>query len=503
MIAPLRERSSASGPAWMPRTHLSPGEAGGPLSRRAGSARPSPSPSRRRPPPGRRDTAGCSTCSLCRLRPAPGVCGARARWWWPATAGHAATVTLDPARLGANGCRGSLSARVTELESATRAERTMCPQLVRRVGVVAGAAAAGRQPRGQARRSRRAPARAQLPGTTGHRSGMSDRQPWLEEPCPTCGARSALRCQTTRYGAKPARFLHAARGWRHRPCPTCMAPPGQLCKTPTGRRASQPHTTRLQRGRRELFAEEQVWEELERWEAAVALVCFSGGRRQPGQRRRGDAGGCEEERACPLGKRRRRAAGGARRAMWGRYAVFRGHPRISGLLMWHVQERQAVIAGERSGQKFEELVSAPRQLYRPAVTPVAVITADTSRRSAARARRDTSRGAGAGDARLCERCGEPLPAGLRPDARYCSKRCRQAASRTRLKDRPPSPPPSPPETCSWCRGPMPAGVRVEARFCSKRCRQASSRHALRVRRSAPKTSRPHNSPRPRGAKAQR
>jgi hypothetical protein len=55
----------------------------------------------------------------------------------PATAGHAATVTLDPARLGANGCRGSLSARVTELESAARAEGTMCPQLVRRVGVVA------------------------------------------------------------------------------------------------------------------------------------------------------------------------------------------------------------------------------------------------------------------------------------------------------------------------------------------------------------------------------
>ena len=237
---------------------------------------------------------------------------------------------------------------------------------------------------------------------------MSDRQLWLAEPCPTCGARGGLRCQTSRYGGKPTRFLHAARGWRHRPCPTCKAQPGQLCKTPTGRRASQPHTARLQRGRRELFAEEQVWEELERWEA----------------------------------------------------------------------------------------------VYRPAVTPVAVITADKSRRSAARARRDTSRDAGAGDARLCERCGEPLPAGLRAEARYCSKRCRQAASRARLKDRSPSPPPSLPETCSWCGGPMPGGLRVEARFCSKRCRQASSRHALRVRRSAPKTSSPHDSPRSRGAKAQ-
>ena len=94
--------------------------------------------------------------------------------------------------------------------------------------------------------------------------------------------------------------------------------------------------------------------------------------------------------------------------------------------MWDVQERQAVTAGERGGQKFEELVSAPRQLYRPAVTPVAVITADTSRTSVARARRDTSRGAGGGDARLCERCGEPLPAGLRAEARYwCARHDQQ------------------------------------------------------------------------------
>ena len=231
-----------------------------------------------------------------------------------------------------------------------------------------------------------------------------------------------------------------------------------------------------------------MWEELERWEAAAALVRFSGGGGNQGSiaavtledakkrelaRWSSGEGELPEALAAPI---------------WGRYALFRGHPRISGLLMWDVQERQVVVAGERGGQKFEELLSASRQLYRPAVTPVAVATGDTSRGSAARARRDTSRGAGAGDSRSCERCGEPLPAGLRPEARYCSKRCRQAASRARLKDRPPSPPPSPPETCSWCGGPMPAGVRVEARFCSKRCRQASSRHALRVRRSSPKTS---------------
>ena len=106
---------------------------------------------------------------------------------------------------------------------------------------------------------------------------MSDRRLWLEELCPTCGARGGLRCQTSRYGDKPSRVLHAARGWRQRSCPTCKAQAGELCKTPTGRRAGQPHTARLHPGRRELFAEQGVWEELERWEAAVALVRFSGG----------------------------------------------------------------------------------------------------------------------------------------------------------------------------------------------------------------------------------
>ena len=55
--------------------------------------------------------------------------------------------------------------------------------------------------------------------------------------------------------------------------------------------------------------------------------------------------------------------------------------------MWDVQERQVVVAGERGGQKFEELLSAPRQPYRSPVTPVAVTARDTSRASAPRAGR--------------------------------------------------------------------------------------------------------------------
>ena len=243
-----------------------------------------------------------------------------------------------------------------------------------------------------------------------------------------------------------------------------------------------------------------MWEELERWEAASALVRFSGGGGSQGSiaavtledakgrelaRWSSGEGELPEALAAPI---------------WARYALFRGHPRISGLLMWDVQERQVVIAGERGGEKFEELLSAPRQPYRSPVTSVAVSAGDVSRASAARAGRGTAPAGAPEASRSCERCGEPLPAGLRAEARYCSKRCRQAASRARLKDRPPSPPPTPAETCAWCDGPMPAGVRVEARFCSKRCRQASSRHALRVRRNSPKTSSPHDSPRSRGAK---
>ena len=81
----------------------------------------------------------------------------------------------------------------------------------------------------------------------------------------------------------------------------------------------------------------------------------------------------------------------------------------------------------------------------------------------------------------CAWCGDLMPDGLRAEAKFCSKRCRQAASRSRLKSKPAAPAPSPlPETCAWCGEPMPAGLRREARYCGKRCRQASSRFGSRA-----------------------
>jgi endogenous inhibitor of DNA gyrase (YacG/DUF329 family) len=310
----------------------------------------------------------------------------------------------------------------------------------------------------------------------------SDRRSWLSEPCPSCGARAGLRCHTFRDSGKPARWLHAARGWRQRSCPTGKTEPGELCTTPGGRRASRPHTARLSPARRELLADQQVWDELERWGASIALVHFSGGAGNPGsiaavtlenehgeQLARFSSGDGElpEAIAAPI---------------WGRYALFRGQPRITALLGWDARARSIQIAGKRGGRTFEEILSAPRQITRVTIAPPALNTIrDVSRDTSPRAvHADRSGGPAESPraARSCERCGDPLPAGLRAEARYCSKRCRQAASRASLRQRSGRAGLTAPARCARCQGPMPSGVRPEARYCSKRCRQAASRARL-------------------------
>ena len=191
-----------------------------------------------------------------------------------------------------------------------------------------------------------------------------------------CAARPAATA-----ASRPA-VLHAARGWRQRSCPTCKAQAGELCKTPSGRRATQPHTARVHPGRRELFAEEGVWEELERWEAAVALVRFSGGGGNQGSIAAVTFEDAKKRELARWGTGEGELPEALAAPIWGRYALFRGHPRIGGLLMWDAQARQVVVAGERGGQKFEELLSAARQLYRPPVTSVALTAGDASRGSA-------------------------------------------------------------------------------------------------------------------------
>ena len=173
--------------------------------------------------------------------------------------------------------------------------------------------------------------------------------------------------------------MHGARGWRHRSCPTCKAQPGELCRTPTGRQAGQPHTARLNYGRRELFAEEDVWQELERWGASAALVRFSGGGGRPGSIAAVTLEDAGKKELARWGNGEGELPEALAAPIWGRYALFRGHPRITGLVMWDVQERQVVVAGERGGQKFDEVLSASRPPARLAVMPAPPTTArDTS-----------------------------------------------------------------------------------------------------------------------------
>jgi hypothetical protein len=253
---------------------------------------------------------------------------------------------------------------------------------------------------------------------------VSDRRLWLAESCPYCGARPGLRCQTSRYGGKPWRVLHGARGWRHRPCPSCKAQPGELCQTPTGRQAAAQHTARLSYGRRELFADQDVWQELERWGAAVALVRFSGGGGRPGSIAAVTLEDADKRELARWGHGEGELPEALAAPIWGRYALFRGHPRITGLLTWDVRERQVVLAGERGGQKFDELLCVSRPPSRLTVMPAESITPrDTSPGPAAPADEQSSLPArDVGEAsRVCEDCGGPIPEGLRPEARYCSK----------------------------------------------------------------------------------
>jgi predicted nucleic acid-binding Zn ribbon protein len=311
-----------------------------------------------------------------------------------------------------------------------------------------------------------------------------DRRLWLSEPCPSCAARAGLRCRTSHYRGKPTGWLHVARGWRQRSCPTCKARPGEPCTTPRGRSASRPHTARLGSAHRELLTNEQLWEELEQWGASMALVRFFGGGGNPGSIQ---AVTLEHENGTEL-TRWSHGEGELPEALaapiWGRYALFGGHPRITGLLMWDARARSIQIAGKRGGRKFEEILSAPRQIARvtivpPAANPLCDTSRDTSPPDTV-----TPDGTAAVSraSRSCERCGNPLAAGLRTEARYCSKRCRQAASRERLRQRSGRAGLQAPKRCARCQGPMPSGVRPEARYCSKRCRQAASRERLALAR---------------------
>jgi predicted nucleic acid-binding Zn ribbon protein len=153
--------------------------------------------------------------------------------------------------------------------------------------------------------------------------------------------------------------------------------------------------------------------------------------------------------------------------IWGRYARFRGHPRIVGMVLWDVANREVLASGTRGEQQFNEvLITRPRtRTPMPShsdTSPAAELTPPQP-------------------SRVCERCGTAIASQARKEARYCSKLCRQAASRARLRERSGRAALRAPAQCAHRAGPMPKGLRPEALYCSKRCRQAASRARLASR----------------------
>ena len=210
-----------------------------------------------------------------------------------------------------------------------------------------------------------------------------------------------------------------------------------------------------------------MWQELERWGAAVALVRFSGGAGRTGTVGAVTLESDEGRELARWGEGEGELPEALAAPLWGRYALFAGHPRISGLLMWDARSREVALAGKRGGEDYGEVL-IPRPRSRVTLTPPGDVSRDVSPPALAVVAPERS----------CERCGAPIAAGARLEAMFCSKRCRQAASRARLRERSGRAALSAPECCAWCTGSMPAGVRPEARYCSKRCRQAASRARL-------------------------
>jgi hypothetical protein len=99
-----------------------------------------------------------------------------------------------------------------------------------------------------------------------------------------------------------------------------------------------------------------VWEELERWKAATAFVRFSGGGGSRGSIGAVTLEDSEKRVLARWGVGEGELPEALAAPIWARYALFRGHPRITGLVMWDVQERHVLVAGERGDRKFEEVL---------------------------------------------------------------------------------------------------------------------------------------------------
>lgn len=195
---------------------------------------------------------------------------------------------------------------------------------------------------------------------------MSDRRSWLDETCPSCHAAPGARCRGWRWGRGRAAsrrpvtlpYLHIERGWHARMCPTCKAPAGEECVTPSGRTASRIHTARLYGGRHELIRRSDVWAELARRGASIAVVPFWGRAGRGGETNRIRLSRMDGDKLVDveLWTGRDDLCFALEAPVWDRFGLFAGQPHISGEVLWLAEDHSVVITGTRSGKAFEETV---------------------------------------------------------------------------------------------------------------------------------------------------
>lgn len=195
---------------------------------------------------------------------------------------------------------------------------------------------------------------------------MSGRRGWLEEWCPECRAAPGARCRQRRWSVShqaarpvPVRRLRITRGWRARSCPTCKAVPGECCRTPSGREAGEIHVARLRLIRRKLSAWSDVWDELQRRGATVAVVPFAGRAGRGGEtdtisllRPQGD-----ELVDVERWTSRDELCFALEAPIWDRFGTFAGQPLVRREAIWSTEDRCVVIRDERGGRAFEELAA--------------------------------------------------------------------------------------------------------------------------------------------------
>ena len=188
---------------------------------------------------------------------------------------------------------------------------------------------------------------------------MSDHRAWLADWCPYCAVPPAARCRRWRRTSRhdPPAPLHVARGWRARRCPTCKATPGDFCRTPSGRQAPRPHTTRLTPGAGELLSRQAIWHELERRGATAAAVSFSGKAGRGGSITTITLDRVDGQEPVAIEWwERDELAYALEGPVWDRFGGFAGQPAVRGTVRWTVADQLVVISGRRGDQGFEEVV---------------------------------------------------------------------------------------------------------------------------------------------------